>query len=131
MTNFLYIFFGIITIILAFQFLVKIRGILRKGKPAPKVGGPLGHEILKGHRIVAYFYSPNCRACKTQEKYWPNVQKKFDNIVRINAAQEKNTAQAFGVMGTPTTVVIDSGIIKNYFVGITAPNKILKALNIN
>ena len=64
------------------------------------------------------------------EKYLPKVQAKFANIIRINAATERETATAFGVIGTPTTVVIDKGVIKAYFVGITPPNKILRSLEV-
>jgi hypothetical protein len=42
--------------------------------------------------------------------------------------KESEVASAFGVMGTPTTIIIDKGIIKEYFVGITPPAKIIKSL---
>jgi thioredoxin 1 len=127
----MYVILAIIGIILIFQLSIRLRGWLRKGKPAPKVGGQLGRHISKGEKFIAYFYSPTCRACKTQENYWPAIQKKFSNIVRINAAKDKDIANAFGIMGTPTTVIIEGGIIRDYFVGITSPNKIIKSLKLN
>jgi thioredoxin 1 len=130
MMSVVYVILAILAIIMLFQMSVRMKGWLRKGKPAPKVSGILGKHILKGEKIIAYFYSPTCRACKTQEQYWPGVQKKFDNIIRINAAKDRDIAQAFGIMGTPTTIIIDRGIIRDYFVGITSPNKILKSLKL-
>jgi thioredoxin 1 len=127
----IYVILTIIGIILIFQLSVRLKGWFRKGKPAPKVSGQLGRHISKGEKIIAYFYSPTCRACKTQENYWPAIQQKFGNIVRINVAKDKDIAHAFGIMGTPTTVIIDRGIIRDYFVGITSPNKILKSLKLN
>jgi thioredoxin 1 len=129
MDNFLYIIVGIILILFLLRILIKIRVWSRRGKPAPDVGGQLGRMIQKGDKVLAYFYSPTCRACKTQEKYFPIIQKRFNNIIRINTAKDRDIALSFGVMGTPTVVVIDRGVIKDYFVGITPSNKILKSLN--
>ena len=131
MNNFVLVIVGIIGLFVILQFLMKFRSWSRRGKPAPRVGGALGKSILKGDKILAYFYSPTCRACKTQEKYLPGVQEKFKNIYRINTAREQETAHAFGVIGTPTTIVIKNGIIKDYFVGITAVPKLLHSLELN
>ncbi len=129
MNNFLYILLGIIFILILLRLLVKIRVWTKKGRAASPVGGQLGKYIQKGEKVIAYFYSPTCNACKTQEKYFPRIQEKFQNIIRINAAKDRNTAVAFGVMGTPTTIIIENGKIKDYFVGIAQPNKILESLN--
>jgi len=131
MNNFIMVLVGIVGLFLLFQLLMKFKSWSRRGKEAPKVGGALGKSIIKGEKTIAYFYSPTCRACKTQEKYLPSVQKKFNNIFRINAAKERETATAFGIMGTPTTVIIESGIIKDYFVGITPASKMLHSLGLN
>jgi thiol-disulfide isomerase/thioredoxin len=131
MTNFVLVVVGIIGLLMFFQLIMKYKSWSRRGKTAPKVGGALGRSILKGEKTIAYFYSPTCRACKTQEKQLPSVQDKVNNIFRINAAKERETATAFGVMGTPTTVVIEAGIIKDYFVGITPAGKMLKALGLS
>jgi len=131
MENLIYIIIGIVGIFVFLQFLVRIRSWGKRGKPAPQTGGKLGQIIQRGEKVIAYFYSPTCSACRTQEKYLPKVQEKFQNIIRINAAKNHQIARTFGVMGTPTTVVIDEGIIKAYFVGVTSPAKILKTLGIN
>ncbi|NOQ97404.1 MAG: hypothetical protein GQ561_04495 [Calditrichae bacterium] len=131
MNNLIFVVVGIVGLFLLFQLIMKFKSWSRRGKEAPKVGGALGKAILKGEKTIAYFYSPTCRACKTQEKYLPSVQNKVNNIFRINAAKERETATAFGVMGTPTTVIIEAGIIKDYFVGITPASKMLSSLGVN
>lgn len=131
MENFLFILVGIIAIFFILKLLMMIRVWTRRGKGAPKVGGQLGRHIESGEKVVAYFYSTTCRACKTQEKYLPRIQEKFKNIIRVNTAKEREMSVAFGIMGTPTTIIIDKGIIKDYFVGITSPQKILHSLGIN
>lgn len=128
MHNFIYIIIGIVGIILIMQFLIRLKSWTKRGKNAPRVSGSLGKSIQQGEKVIAYFYSPTCSACRTQEKYLPKIQENFTNIFRINAVKEREVATAFGLMGTPTTVIIDKGIIKEYFVGITPPAKIIKSL---
>jgi thioredoxin 1 len=111
------------------QLIIKFKGWQKRGKAAPEIGGPMGKAIKKGNKLIAYFYSPTCRACKTQEKYLPDLEGKIDDIYRINAAKDTRIAAAFGIMGTPTTVVIEKGIIRNYFVGITPAKKLLDSLS--
>ena len=130
MNNIILVIVGVVGLFLLLQLLFKFRSWSRRGKPAPSVGGALGKSILKGEKVLAYFYSPTCRACKTQEKYFPGIQDKFKNIHRINAAKEQDTARAFGVMGTPTTIIIENGVIKDYFVGIAGVPKLLQSLNL-
>jgi thioredoxin 1 len=131
MQNFFYILIGIIAIFLILRLLMVVKVWTRRGKVAPKVAGQLGRHIESGEKLVAYFYSPTCSACKTQEKYLPRIQEKFKNIIRVNAAKDREMSLAFGIMGTPTTIIIDKGIIKDYFVGITPPQKILHSLGIS
>ena len=129
MSAFIYTILGVVGIFLLLQLLVKLRGWQKRGKAAPDVGGPLGKAIKNGTKLIAYFYSPTCRACRTQEKYLPQADKKANTVFRINAAKETKTAAAFGVMGTPTTIIIENGIIKKYFVGITPAKKLFDSLN--
>lgn len=131
MMNFVYILAGVFGLLLLMQVSFRLRGWLKKGKPVPEVGGKLGTQIKRGGKLVAYFYSPTCSACRTQEKNLAQVQEKFSSIIKVNVARDMDAARAFGVMGTPTTVIIEKGVIKNYFVGITPATKLLNALNLN
>ncbi len=110
------------------QVLFRMRGWRRRGKPVPEVKGALARAIRQSDPVVVYFYSPACRACRTQEKFLPAIQQKVNQLVRINVRKDLDTAQKFGVMGTPTIVVIKNRVIKDYFVGITPANRILRSL---
>ena len=128
MTNILILIGGIIGIFLVLRLILWFRSWSKKGKPAPKVGGKLGTLIDKGENVIAYFYSPACGACNIQEKILNKVQKNFSNIIRINVTRETSVAKNFGIMGTPTTVLIKNSKIQEYFVGVTSESKILNSL---
>lgn len=75
MHNFIYIIIGIVGIILIMQFLIRLKSWTKRGKNAPRVSGSLGKSIQQGEKVIAYFYSPTCNACRTQEKYLPKIRK--------------------------------------------------------
>ncbi len=131
MMSILYVVLFIVGLFIFLQLMLRARSWMKKGKPAPKVNGKLGQTIARGDKVIAYFFSPTCSACRAQEKLLPAVGEQFKNIFRVNAAKDRDVAQSFGIMGTPTTVVIEKGIIKDYFVGVTPPAKILKSVGIN
>lgn len=128
MEQIIFVLVGFLLIVFLFQFFIRLKSWSKKGKNAPVIGGSVGKSIQKGEKVIIYFYSPTCGACRTQEKYLPKIQEKFQNIIRINATKDRDIATAFGVKGTPTTIIIDQGKIKEYFVGITPSHKILKSL---
>jgi thiol-disulfide isomerase/thioredoxin len=54
--------------ILAFgiQLMATIQARRRRERMLRSVRGPFGEAINSGARILAYFYSPSCTACRTQ-----------------------------------------------------------------
>lgn len=128
MSNLLMVVLGVVGLFLLLRFFMWFKSWSKKGKPAPEVGGKLGQFVKRGSSVIAYFYSPSCSACKVQEKNLAQVQQKFSNIVRINVAHDHDVARKFGVMGTPTTVLIKDQKIQQYYVGVTPSTKILNAL---
>ncbi len=120
--------FAFFLFLFGMQFVIKFKGRRLRGKEVPPVKGKLGTAIRKHPKVIAYFFSPTCNACRTQERYLPKVQEVFPHIVRINVRTDPDTAQQFQVMGTPTTVVIENGRIKEYFVGIVSPRDLIRAV---
>jgi thioredoxin 1 len=53
-----------------------------------------------------------------------NLAKKNKNIFPVDVSRDMTTAQKFGVMGTPSTVMIESGVIKEFLVGFQNEDKI-------
>lgn len=73
----------------------------------------LDDELLQkrepGVPMIVYFTTPTCIPCKTQQR--PALQQLAAqtrvHIVEVDASQEQETAQRWGVMTAPTTFVFD------------------------
>ncbi len=122
------IFYVVLAIIGFFVFLnlsVVLRAKFRKGKSVPEFGGEIGRAIRESKKVMLYFYSPTCSACKVQT---PIIDKLISSsngktkIFKIDVSKDVNIALKLGVIGTPSTVVIEDGKIKEFFVGVKSEN---------
>ncbi len=105
-----------------------VRMKLKKGKTVPNLPGAHGRRIKKGDKVLLYFYSTNCRACKAITPVVKALQKKRKDIFSINITKDMDTARKLSVMGTPSFVVVEDGIIKEYLAGAIGEQKILELI---
>ncbi len=110
------------------QLTMVLRMKLKKGKTVPSLSGAYGRRIKKGDRVLLYFYSTNCRACKPITPVVKALQKKRNDIFPINISKDMDTARKLSVMGTPAFVVVEEGIIKEYVTGAVGEERILELI---
>ena len=124
MSTIISIIVGIAALFIGMQLFMVLKMKFKKGKSAPQVEGKAGRLIKSGERVMFYFYSPGCRACKPMTPVVKNLAKKNGNIFPVDISQDMSTARKFGVMGTPSTVVIEAGKIKDFLVGFQPEDKL-------
>lgn len=123
-----YIIIAIVVFFLSMQFFMIIKMRLRKGKPAPELSGKAGRMVQQGERVLFYFYSPSCRACRAMTPIVEKMAKKNKNVVKVDVSRDVATARKFGVMGTPSTVLVESGTIKEFLVGAQPEARLMSLL---
>ncbi len=126
-----YIIAGVFLFFILMNLSIVLRAKLRKGKSAPDIGGEIGKAIDKHEKVLLYFYSPTCSACKVQTPIIDKLIGSIDNKVRIfkiDVSKDMDVALKFGVIGTPSTVVIENGKIKEFFVGVKSENILRRSL---
>lgn len=113
----LYIVVGVIIFFVTMQVFVRLKMRAQKGKPAPELAGKAGKHIKKGQKAIFYFFSHSCGACKPMTPIFDRLSKKEKSIFMVNIADDMETARAFGIMGTPSVVVVENGVISEFLVG--------------
>ncbi len=114
----------ILTIVLVFvgffvfmRILVWVNGKIKKGKKIPPFSGEIGEKIQKGDKLLLYFYTPSCGACKAMTPVVDEMMKEKNNVYKINLAKDYSIGKIIGVMGTPATVVVNESKIDQFILG--------------
>jgi len=79
--------------------------------------GTFGKNLAQRGKHLLYFYSPSCSACKTMTPRLEVLKQEFPNIHNVNLATDMDIGRTFGVMGTPSVVVVEDQKISAYHVG--------------
>ncbi|MEM4077099.1 MAG: thioredoxin, partial [Metallosphaera sp.] len=78
-------------------------------------------ELLSKNKVVIVdFWAPWCAPCHLYEPVFKRVASKYDNVAlfgRLNVDENPKTADKFGVMNIPTTLVFVDGELKETLVG--------------
>lgn len=123
-----YILVGIFIAFMGMQYLMILRSKKNKGKKVEQVGGKLGKFMSMGGKAMVYFYSPSCRACKYQTPVIDRLISDGFKIQKVDISRDMATARKFGVMATPTTVVLQGNEIVEFLVGAKPEEKLRKFL---
>ncbi|WP_448588562.1 thioredoxin family protein [Thermocrinis sp.] len=76
---------------------------------------------------VLYFYSRRCGACKAMEPQVERLSKEIEvKKLDVFSQEGQEEAKKFGVMATPTTILIKEGKIHKVLVGFVSAERVLK-----
>jgi thioredoxin 1 len=117
MESILYIVLAIVGLFMVMQLYIRLSAIFKKGKVIKGIKGKLGNEVLSGRKLLVYFYSNGCAACKPMTPVVDRLKKEYKNIHKVNLATDMGTGRAFGVMGTPATILVEDQKIKSFNLG--------------
>jgi len=88
-----------------------------KGLQLSGLSGQLRNLEKKGSKGLVYFFSPGCHACKMQTPVIKSMQSEYKNIYAVDISKDFDTARIFGIKATPTTILVEDGIINQVFLG--------------
>ncbi|MBD3223897.1 MAG: hypothetical protein GF313_04160 [Caldithrix sp.] len=116
--SWIYYFVGaIVGFFLLMQIIAVLSNRLKKGREVTGITGKVGQKVEAGERLLLYFYSQSCSACRSMTPIVEKMQNKHNNVFKVDVMQDRNTPHALGIMGTPTTVLIDQKRIVAFHMG--------------
>ena len=90
---------------------------MQKNKPAPQLQRHYGEALKDNAAALFYFYSPGCRACTPMTPLIERMRKDNPRVFKIDVSKEMSVAKSFGIMATPSTILVQDGIIKEFLLG--------------
>jgi len=119
----------LIAFLLGVQLFAFVSARRNRGKRVPDLQGPLGAAVASGGPVLAYFFSPSCGACVRQTPVVERLRKEYPNVVSINVPENVQTARQFGVMGTPSIVLIRDGVVREFLLGFQPESRLRSLLS--
>lgn len=114
----IYIILGVIALIFSLQFMMIIQARKSKGKRVSGLHGKLKNLEKKGSKGLVYFFSPSCHACKAQTPIIRELQNSNKNVYDVDISRDMDTARIFGVKATPSTIIVEDGVISQVLLGV-------------
>jgi|GEM_PF-1081821 thioredoxin 1 len=118
MDFFLYATIIFVVLFVAFQVYMQTIGHFKKGKKISNIPPDLLRKIERHPQTLLYFYTPKCSACRTMNPLIGRLSQKFPNIIKIDLLEETELGRIFGILGTPTIVLMERTTIRYFGVGV-------------
>ena len=122
------ILIGIMLLFLVLQLLPLVRAFRIRGRPAPDLSGLVDPKLLKAEPLLFYFFSPGCGMCRSMTPFIDKLALRHANLVKVDVSETTELAGKFGVMGTPTLVLIRAGKVEQMLVGAKSEKRVLAML---
>ncbi len=117
MDFFLYATIIFVVLFVAFQVYMQTIGHFKKGKKVANIPPDLLRKISQHPQTLLYFYTPKCSVCRTMNPIIGRLSQEFPNIVKIDLLEETEIGRIFGILGTPTIVLMKDDTILYFGVG--------------
>ncbi|MGC8677682.1 MAG: thioredoxin family protein [Hydrogenobaculum sp.] len=113
----------IIFLILFLAFIISLR--LLATYKMKKLKGATLNEFKNEKKLILYFYSENCGACKVMAPIVDSIKEVKVKKIDVFSKEGAKLVQELGIMGTPATVIIEKGNVVNAFIGVKKKEDIL------
>ncbi|GAB6078467.1 thioredoxin family protein [Hydrogenobaculum acidophilum] len=90
-----------------------------------KLKGATLNEFKNEKKLILYFYSEKCGACKVMSPIIDSIKEVKVRKIDVFSKEGAKLVQELGIMGTPAAVLVEKGKIISAFVGVKKKEDIL------
>lgn len=76
------------------------------GNTAPDTSALPGRSPTADERVLLYFHSQHCHACKPMTPLIEAMRNQYNNVLSLDISGQPQLARDFGIMATPTVAII-------------------------
>lgn len=89
----------------------------QRGCAAPDYSSVVPPEQRRAGRLLFYFHSPHCPACRTLKPMIDRLAAARPELVKVDVLDHPSLAKNFGVRATPSFVLVEGDTIAKMLVG--------------
>jgi thioredoxin 1 len=88
-----------------------------RGRPIDSFDAPAANALRGRTSGLLYFFSPGCGACKSMTPQVEDLARRHPGVRAVDISRDMRSARAFGILGTPSLVVLRDGLVADVRVG--------------
>jgi len=119
-----FLFIAIGVAFMLFQWRAVFSARRQRGKAAPPLSDLLEPDMDPAGPLLFYFYSEQCGPCRRMGPVIDRLAAERGGVVKVDVQAHPDAARRFGVMGTPTLVVVVGGRIERVVPGSVSERRL-------
>ncbi len=88
-----------------------------RGRPLDDFDAPVARALKGRSAGLLYFFSPGCGACASMTPVVEDLSRRNPGVRPVDISRDMQSARAFGILGTPSLVVLRDGRVADVRVG--------------
>ncbi len=92
-----------------------------------KLKGNTLDKFKSDKKLILYFYSEKCGACKIMGPIVDSIKEAKVRKIDVFTQEGAKLVQELGIIGTPTTIILEKGTVLQAFVGVKKKEDLLSA----
>lgn len=123
-----YLLLVIVVLVAGMRLSVLVAATRRSGQSAPDFSILLDERNKGEKRFLLYFYSQQCGPCRSITPMVDELAQRHANVLKVDVTRHLEVARDFRIMGTPSFIVVQDGVVEMMRVGGTTPARLEKWL---
>lgn len=119
-----YVLGSIVLVVAGLQLRVFIASRRLQGHAAPKLDTLLAPSQRGYDRYLVYFFSPRCGPCRRMGPRVDALAARHSNVLKVDVSTDPHLAREFGIMATPTIVLVRGDTIERVLLGETSERRV-------
>ena len=99
-----------------------------EGQEAPDTSILDGIDPARSRKVY-YFYGRHCGPCKAMAPIIERMHESHPNLIKMDIAEAPDLARQFGIVATPTFVLVEGGRIRRVRLGSMSPRQLRAMLD--
>jgi len=108
---------GLVAAMVLFQLRIYLQSKGMVGKKAPTLAETDPDVGETGSLELVYFHSPRCGPCRRMSPLIDGLAERYGNVTRVDISQDREAARKYHVRATPTTILVEDGVISKVLLG--------------
>jgi thiol-disulfide isomerase/thioredoxin len=124
-----YLIIAVVAVFLIFQFNIFRQAKRTLGMPAPDTTAVDGDAHNMARRVY-YFHATHCGQCRSMSPIVDRLKATHPNLIKINIDDSLDIALGFRIAATPSLVMVEDGIIKEFLPGSQSEKTLKRMLGV-